>query len=330
VTPTTPSAPRDRGHGFTLLELLVVFGLISVLMGLGVGFLRRTDTNRSAALSAVGGEIRRAANTARSRGLPTDVVLDRGAEGMPASVWARVLAPVGAWHFEPGQRDVRGPAPDLNALIEPGRFGSAARFDPEGKGPLLRVAADGPRFDLRHGFALRMDLRLEARELMVLARMGQSLDVRLDTNLIPVVRMVQRGTGEQSGTSVTVRGTRPLPTEQWLRLEVVFDQTRLSVRVDGREVASTEADGELFQREDESFDVSPDDAPLVGVIDEIELLAYERSEPQLLPLEVELDASVTLRLDAQGDPVPPATFGWFLHGDDVRETFRVKAGGVIQ
>lgn len=325
-----------RRRGFTLLELIVVCGLLAVLAGIGVGFLQRADTSRSAAMSAVSAEVRRAANTARSTGLPTEVVFSTGdptatgGAAAPSEVWARVLAPVGAWRFEPDERQlVAALEPESNADYGPGRFGRAARFDFDGKGALLSVAMSGARFDLRDGFALRMDLRLERSEVMVLARIGQGFELRLDEGLVPSARLVTAD-GEQSGVQVTMRADRAVELDRWQRVEFVYDRRRLSLVIEGREVAAVEASAAPFQRDDEVFEVSPGDAPIEGWVDEVELLAYDLSEPQILPLEVELTRAAVVRFDGQGDPLPPATFEWMLHGDDVLEEFRIKAGGVIQ
>ena len=210
-----------------------------------------------------------------------------------------------------------------------GRFGRAARFDFDGKGALLSLETSGRRFDLRDGFALRMDLRLERSEVMVLARFGQGLEFRLDEQLVPRVRLVTAD-GEQSGVQVTLRGDRAVELDRWQRLELIYDRRRVVLRVEGREIAAVEATAPPFQREGEVFEVSPADAPIEGWVDEVELLAYDLSDAQVLPLEVELTGPALVRFDSQGDPVPPAVFEWLLHGDDVLEEFRIKAGGVIQ
>ena len=50
-----PAAPVASGGaaGFTLLEMLVVMALIGVLMGMGVGFLRRSGDDFEVALAAI-------------------------------------------------------------------------------------------------------------------------------------------------------------------------------------------------------------------------------------------------------------------------------------
>ncbi|MFY9340926.1 MAG: prepilin-type N-terminal cleavage/methylation domain-containing protein, partial [Planctomycetota bacterium] len=63
-----------RSAGFTLLELLVVIGVLSVLMGLSVGYLGKTDVS-AIANSVLAGELRAAQMTARVEGAPTEVLV---------------------------------------------------------------------------------------------------------------------------------------------------------------------------------------------------------------------------------------------------------------
>src|SRR5262245_56197212 len=98
-----PSTRQTLGRGgFTLLELLVVMGVISVLFGVAIGFLGRTDPQMIAD-SMIAGETRAAQMTARAEGLPTEVWIRPGTDGGPATVQARLLQPVLTFHLEPGE-----------------------------------------------------------------------------------------------------------------------------------------------------------------------------------------------------------------------------------
>ena len=81
-----------RSAGFTLLELLVVIGILSVLTGLSVGYLGRTDPEM-VARSILEAELRSAQLTARSEGIPTDVSVRQNQDGL-WQVQARLLQPV--------------------------------------------------------------------------------------------------------------------------------------------------------------------------------------------------------------------------------------------
>ena len=56
-----------RAAGFTLFELLVVIAILSVLTGLSVGFLGKTDPTM-VANAVLGGELRAAQLSARAEG----------------------------------------------------------------------------------------------------------------------------------------------------------------------------------------------------------------------------------------------------------------------
>ena len=112
---------RDRrpDAGFTLLELVVVMGVIAVLIGAGIGFLQRGSSARGETLSILGGELRRAALSARAGGLPAEVALEPGAPGELGSVRARILEPLAVWHLEPDERPLPSYAPTLSGSFAP-------------------------------------------------------------------------------------------------------------------------------------------------------------------------------------------------------------------
>lgn len=119
---------RSAARGFTLLELLVVIGVLSVLLGLSVGFLGRTDSQRIAA-AILAGETRAAQMTARAEGVPTEVWVRPGVDGAAGTVQARLLQPAATFHFEPGERTLSDALrPQLAGEDVPnGRFGHGRR-----------------------------------------------------------------------------------------------------------------------------------------------------------------------------------------------------------
>src|SRR5688572_17523867 len=157
-----PHHDRDRTEsqrGFTLLELLVVVGVISVLMGLSLGILGKADPERLAA-SVLAGETRSAQMTARAEGVPTEVRIRPGVDGEPGTVQARLLLPVVSFHFEPGE-DVLHESlrPAISGEDVPqGRFGHARRHREGERGALLHWLLGPADVDLAEGFVVRVDL----------------------------------------------------------------------------------------------------------------------------------------------------------------------------
>jgi prepilin-type N-terminal cleavage/methylation domain-containing protein len=324
--------PGGSASGFTLHELLVVMSLIGMLMGLGVGFLRRTGDDFAVALASVRDALRVAQLTARTRHLPAEVVIDPGQDG-PGSVRARVLEPVGHWHMEEDPRDDEsaGLPSVVTGTVEPGRFGMARRPDPAQRAALVSVqSGERPVFDLRDGFALRVDLRLEQREPAVIARLGEGfVELRLDADLVPAAKLVGTEGGGRPAGATTLTADRPLGLGRWHTLEIVHDRTDFRMLVDGREVARTQAFLPVLQTATDRFEVSPADAPVAGLCDEVMVMAYTLSPVQTLPtgLLIEADPWV-IRFEADGELAEPARFEMRID-EDVRE-YRVAPGGVIE
>lgn len=329
-TPTPGSRPR-RDAGFTLLEMLVVMALIGVLMGMGVGFLRRKGDALEVALASVRDQVRIASLTARSRHLPSEVVIDPGQDG-PATVRARVLEPVGHWHMEEDPRDDEsaGLPSSVTGLVEPGRFGMARRFDPDARAPLLYVqAGDRPVFDLRDGFSVRVDLRLDERFETTVARFGTSFELRLNDDLVPSAKMVGTEGGGRAGPSVSLAGKLPLSLGTWHTLQAVHDGRFFRLLVDDREVDSADANLPILQTPKDGFEVSPAADPVPGLVDEVMVMAYAFSEPMTLPIGVRIASDPwIIAFDRQGDLVEPVRF--ILAIDEDERTYRVGPGGIVE
>lgn len=322
---------RTPHAGFTLLELLTVIALITVLMGFGIGFMQRGSNDLSVALAVVRDQMRLAANTAKSEGQPTEVYIGTDGEGGPVRMHVRVLTPIGFWHFEPGERWINSALrPQLTGGEDPrGRFGFARRPDPGSRSSMLTVAADQDLFYIDQGFALRVELKLDDRREMEIARLGRAFELRLDDDLVPSGRITLTDSGQRPGAVVNVEGRLPLRLGEWVTLELVHDGRRLALVVDGQEQARASAAGQPFQQPTDVFEVSLGSAPVRGLVDELQLLAYERSEEQALPDEVQLiGLQGPVRFGRRGELLAPAWFA-LVRGDETEGRF-VAPGGVLR
>ena len=167
-----------------MMELITVMALISILAGIGVGLLGGGNTDMRLAWSVLQDQIRLAYEGARGSGRPSEVRFEQLRDG-PIVVQARVLAPVGHWHLEPGEDWFADLVPELNGVpVENGRYGYARRADDQKT--LFTVATKGrSRFDLSQGFSLRLELKFSARARCTVARLGDAFRLELDQDLVP-------------------------------------------------------------------------------------------------------------------------------------------------
>lgn len=306
--------------------------ILSILFGIGAGFLQRGSTDLDLARAILRDQIRLAYTTSRARSLPTEVVVNAPTNSTPASVQARVLVPIGVWHMEPGERFA-------STLLEPkltgesvaeGRFGHAWRPDRSSRLPMLALPT-GLRstFDLSAGFAFRIELKLEERAAMTIARLGRALVCTLGSELVPEVRMTLADPGPRAGQTISVKGHRTLQLGEWTTLEAVHDGRMLRLFVDGREAGSALARGSAFQEARDTFEVSAADAPVTGLVDEVQLLAYELGEPKSLPGEAHLvGLQRPIAFGRRGELIAPIEFKLVL--GEQNEVLTVAPGGVLQ
>lgn len=317
-----------RSRGFTLIEMLVVMGVISVLLGLGIGFLQRGDTSVDQALSILRTELRGASLTARTYAAPTQVIITPARDQMPSDLRSRTLVPLASWHLEPDEIFLN-PAlrPDLAGLEEPGRFGRGLRPDDEVAQPLFSVPIRPANFPLREGFVLRLDVKLERAEGMVVLRLGDGVSLEVGADLIPELRMV-RAAGARRGPGSIIVGERPVPLGRWCTLEVLHDGSELALTVDGVETRQ-DAPGSLYQTAEDRLEISPANGPIHGVVDEIALLGYELGESRLLPVEIDLVGLPAVLSFGRRGRLEEALPFQIQSGEQV-DNYTVDRGGVVR
>lgn len=282
---------------------MVVCGVIAVLFGLGLGFLGKTDP-RAVADSVLRGELRSAQWTARAEGLPTEVRVVPGEDGAPAIVESLLLQPVVTFHLEPREAVLdESLRPILGGEdVAQGRFGHGRRSKEGDRGPVVRWVATKRLADLTSGFALRVDVWLDRRAACSVAKLGTAVELRLDDEGRPLARFRLRGT-QQASSLAQVIGKVAMPVRQWCTLDVAMDGREAWIGMDGRELGRTAAEGEPVREDTDTLDVSPGDAPVPGIVDEIRLFAYSFGAPQRLPVELQPDRRYRIAFDRLGTPL---------------------------
>lgn len=314
ASPTPIRTPSRRTEacaagGFTLLELLVVMGLLSVLTGMAVGVLGRRDPHMIAA-STIGGACRAAQVTARSQGVPTEVWLRPGVDNQPASVQTLLLRPVAVFGFEPGQASYdEALVPMLGGEDVPsGRFGHARSSGGNTKSSLLRWPVTPSVMDLRDGFVCRLDLFLTSRTRATILRLPPAIELLVDEDLKPTMRLRLRADGGPSLAAVV--SDVPLPLQRWCTVDVCCNGRLAWLQVDGREVANAPVDGAPLQEPDGVFEIGPAETPLPGLVDEVRWFVYEMGPPQTLPIELQPTRTFHFTYDLHGAPIaaPEVTY----------------------
>lgn len=289
--------PVGRRRGFTLLELLLVMGLIGVIGGIGLGLFASFDPGRRAALGLVQNVLRQAQQSAVARRAPAVVRID----AVNGTLVAEALEVAGTWHFEtPALEGGRGI--DATPLDFPGDFlttdgytGSALDFARgTRRSRVLVELADDPLLDPRRGFSLEVALRPAALSAAKIIDVGTvvQLSVRadggLDGRIVP--RRLDDVGREVAGPAVVVRsGPGALQVGRWTRVTIAYDRRELTLSADGVPLVSRGEERDLWNLS----------GPLLlgdvqqgwqGALDQLVLATVWASEEYTLPPSVRFDA----------------------------------------
>jgi hypothetical protein len=159
------------------------------------------------------------------------------------------------------------------------------------------------------GFVLRLDLWLGSRAGCVVIDMQPMLQLRLDEELRPRARLQLRGVADGS-VMATVAGELALPLRRWVTLELGCDGETAWLAIDGREIGRAAAEGTPQQEPDMVFTLSPPDAPVPGMVDELRWFVFSFSPVQMLPIELQPRRSYRLGYDVRGEPVAHPEVQW--------------------
>ncbi len=285
-----PFLQPGRNAGFTLIELIVVMGLMAMLFGIGVGMLTALNPGKRAALGLVQNMLRSARNNAVARSAPARVRIDPSS----GEIVAAGMDVLGTWQFE--TLGLEGSSGDDGVcmggvLIDDGFLGKALSFQGAPAGAHGEVALqENPTFDLREGFMLECALKLENSDGGRALDIGlvAGLECRANGSLRAWFRpAVTSASGVVSGGGIVAVDSAPgvWRTGSWMRVEVTYDRRLLRLSLDGVEIARAQADDPVWKLQ----------APLVigdprmafpGAIDALSIYAVVDSAKAVLPRTV--------------------------------------------
>lgn len=244
---------RNR-KGMTLLELMIVMGLLAVILGAGVGAFAGLDPGRRTAVSTVTSTMRLARNEAVARRAGARVRIDVSKGSLRASGF-RV---VGTWRFEDfGMVEGFGPLAEIVGGELPftrnGYIGRALDFSKGSPSARLEIAVhEDPGCDWSEGFDLSFALHPVAMTSSRLIEMGGSagMQMRSDGGLNGwFIHQSNSQEGRQiKGARVRLEsGPQVLAAGRWSRVRMSHDGRFFRLFVDEVEVARSLQEGGLWR-----------------------------------------------------------------------------------
>ena len=226
---SSTQSTRPASSGFTLLELLLVMGLLGTILGIGLGTFASFDPARRAARGLVANALRQARNEAVANRASARVSFDPETR----TVTSEGSAVAGTWRFETpaleGAREIDGLAQGFpgTMLTEDGFVGRALDLDLGERG--CRVVVDlqsEPLFQLRRGFRLSCALRPKSLKASTILDFGGVLTLESvadgSVRFTVVTRRVDELGRPFAGEAVVVK-TAPGAIEagRWSQVEVL-------------------------------------------------------------------------------------------------------------
>jgi prepilin-type N-terminal cleavage/methylation domain-containing protein len=277
----------ESRRGLTLIELLMVMGLVGLVLGIGLGAIANVDPARHAAVGMVQSALRASNQWAIARRAPARVRIDAAA----GVLHAEGQDVIGTWHFEEdpprGAFELDGRLEGAR-LVEDGFLGRALSLAGCPPGARFEVGVDkSPAYDLRAGFRLQMVLRPEGNEGGSLLKVGDAigLDVARDNGLttwFSAWRKDELGQRVAAGKVRLETPPRVLRAGRWNRVLLSYDRGLLAIEVEGLRVAELAEDAEVGPVRS-PLEVGGGQRPWPGAIDSLVITAVSAEERVELP-----------------------------------------------
>lgn len=286
-----PRAVPAAREGFTLVELVIVMGIIAVLIGAGVGLIARLRVADRAAVGIVTSTLRAARNWSVAREAPARVRID----SKNHTLQAFGMSVIGTWHFE--GMPVRGAygTEGLSLggkIVADGFTGSALSFAGEPARSRVEIPVQlDPAFDLARGFSIACAVRPSSGDGGELLAIGESAGIGVsDDGAIRAwfaPEIVQEDGEKRRGARVVLTTDGGyLRANRWSEVEVQYDRANLRVVVDGALVASLSESTPVWKVEG-PLAISPTAAAFPGAIDALVVSAVNGEDRRDLPKGVE-------------------------------------------
>lgn len=279
----------NRGAGFTLVELLLVMGIIGVMLGTGLGMVTSLNPAERTAVGLVQSTLRAANNSAIASSAPARVHLDLKA----GTLVAESMQVVGTWRFDSeeltGAFEHRGVTRGVTGslLSDNGYRGSCLDFTGTPRGARVEFGVDeDPAFDPSLGFHVELAVRLETYAATTLMDLGGVLLVEVgprgELAATFVAQVISESGISARGPRIALRsGAGALRLERWSRVRISYDRHFLVLAVDGVELARRPETAGIW-RINAPLTLGGGSVPFPGAMDELVISVVSASATHIL------------------------------------------------
>ena len=272
-------------------------GLVSVILGMGLGMFASLNPGERVAVGTVQNIVRSAHNTALARGAPARVEID----ALEGRITARALKIIGTWRFEDtsfhGAFGLDGATVGGGRLVDDGFQGKALSFHGEQLGSKWEVAVQNdPAWQFEDGFSIELCLRREEARAALILSIGQVLVVRATQSggleCYFVTKTYNKTGTPTSGGRIWLKSQpAALRLGRWDRLRLIYDRNLFRMIINDVEVAALVADLPVFDIERPMVVGGGSQVGLPASIDNLVVATMEGEESSLLPEGVRVAAS---------------------------------------